>query len=422
MNIYIKKMGCKVNDYEANSIATSLKAKGHTVCENENLADIAVVVTCAVTNEAEAKSRQMVGSFHKKNPNAKIIVCGCSSENDSEAYSRKDGVVAVLGTTNKTKIIKLVEDIKQGLEFNKNQKDMQNLTYENYEYPIFDRTRHFIKVQDGCNNFCSYCLIPYIRGRSRSRELEDVYAEALFASKYSREIVFTGINVSDYKTSNGEGLAELMLKLRKIDARIRFSSMECNIIDEKLLKMLRESPNFCPHFHLPLQSGCDKTLKDMNRKYTIAEYLDKIKLIRKYFPHAGITTDVIVGYPTETDEDFAITVQTIEKAGFSDIHAFKYSPRKGTACSKLKMLSSDILESRKNILFTIKAKLAKVFIKANVGKEVEMLTENIKDGYYVGYSREYIKLYLQSDKAGPSEVANVRCVKEFRNGLLVELI
>lgn len=409
MNIYIKKMGCKVNEYEASSISTTLQKRGHNEVADVLDADVAIVFTCAVTNEAESKSRQAVSKIYKANPNIKIIVCGCSSQNDSKQYSQKDGVIAVVGM-NKIEILNIIEDIEKN-----SLREYQSLIpnhYEKYEIPNMHKTRHFVKIQDGCNNFCTYCLIPYLRGRSRSRDFKDVIDEIMIASKHSKEIVITGIDVSDYKSNEGKTLIDLIKHLKNYDIRFRFSSLECSVISEELLLFLKDCVNFCPHFHLSMQSGANKTLRDMNRHYTKEMYLEKVSMIRKYFPDCGITTDVIVGFPTESDEDFEETLQTIRQASFSDIHCFPYSLRKGTAISKIaKPLDGNIVKERQQVLLQLKKELHNKFLKKNLGKTASVLTENVKDKYIVGYTKEYIKVMIPKEQVASSQIVDVKLVE-----------
>ena len=420
MNIYIKKMGCKVNEYEASSLMTSLKEYGHIEVATPEEADIAIVVTCAVTNEAEAKSRQMVGSITSKNPNIKIIICGCSSQNNPLQYERKENVVAVFGM-NKLDIVSFVQNMQNDCQFEP--KCYISETYEDYTNPQMDKTRHFVKIQDGCNNFCSYCLIPYVRGRSRSRKLNEVVEEIKQAQKESKEVVLTGINVSDYHTDRGETFVDLLKAIQTIDIRLRISSIECNVISRELLAELQKCKNFCPHFHLPLQSGANQTLKDMNRHYNTAQFLEKVNLIREYFPDCAVTTDVIVGFPTETDADFEETLQTIKTANFSDIHAFAYSERSGTAISKQKKpLDRKVLKERKAKMLALKKELHNAFLVAHIGKTASMLTENIKGNYIVGYTKEYIKVLLPKDSVECSQTVDVELVEISGDAMLGKLI
>ena len=399
-------MGCKVNEYEASSIMTELEGLGHKEVLSVQQADIAIVFTCAVTNEAESKSRQMVSKIYKTNPSIKIIVGGCSSQNSAEPFIKKAGVVAVFGM-NKLDIINYIKNI-DSMQTGVKSCCISD-TYDNYVIPCMNKTRHFVKVQDGCNSFCSYCLIPYLRGRSRSRNLDDVLQEIQITSQTSKEVVITGIDVSDYKTNDGKTLFDLVKALKDINVRLRFSSLECGIINEEFLTALKECKNFCPHFHLPLQSGANNTLKAMNRHYTKEVFLEKVNLIRNYFGDCGLTTDVIVGFPTETQVDFEETVDTIKKANFSDIHAFAYSSRKGTAITKIaKPLPSQVVNQRQQQLLELKHTLHNNFLSRHIGADAEMLTENIKGEFITGYTKEYIKVLLPKSQAQPSEIIKVQ--------------
>ena len=297
MKVCVFTLGCKVHRYESDVIINKLIERGFEVTENLEKADYYVINTCAVTAEAEKKSRQCVARVKKQNPESKILICGCASENNAKQFE-KDGVVYVSGTAKKDLLSLLPES---GV----NVDDIPK-SYEESGFAENVRTRAYVKIQDGCNNFCSYCLIPYVRGRSRSRALDKVVEEVRSVPENIKEIVLTGIDISSYGKDIGLSLKDLILALSDVDKRIRLGSFEMNIIDENLLNALKGLKNFCPHFHLSLQSGSDEVLRTMNRHYKTKDYLERVRLIRKYFPLAGITTDVIVGFPTETDEEFLI--------------------------------------------------------------------------------------------------------------------
>ena len=294
--------------------------------------------------------------------------------------------------------------------------------YEHFGEPKPTRTRAYVKIQDGCNNFCSYCLIPYLRGRSRSRDLESIVVEVFRLSKISKEIVLTGINISAWGQDINLDLVDLMSSINNIPARIRISSMEMNIITPELLNTMQAMPNFCDHFHLSIQSACDRTLKDMNRHYTVAEFIKKVELIRKYFPHAGITTDLIIGYPTETEDDFATTLQNIQKIGFADMHLFPYSRREGTVASRHTMLSSDVVNARVAEITKIRDQMKLDFLKKERGMIYEVLFEQQKDGYYVGHTRNFIKVYSNSDKIADNTLSMVRIGEPYQDGVIGEII
>ena len=414
-------LGCKVNQYESESIAKKLKDNGYSVSFKLEEADIYVLSTCAVTNEAERKSRGLITKVLKLNPNAKIYVCGCSSQNNKDKFLVRENVKLVLGTSNKMDIADSI------LKDNKPQP--QNLEivpcYQDEYYPLPSHTRVYIKIQDGCNRFCSYCLIPYLRGRSRSRSLESINAEIDKLSKTAKEVVITGIDISAYGEDfeDKKGLIDVALLFKNKPVRFRFSSFEVRVINEKFLKALKSLPNFCPHFHLSLQSGSSSVLKAMNRHYTAEEYLEKIALIRKYFKDAAITTDVIVGFPTETEENFNESLETCKKANFADIHAFPFSMRSGTAAEKLKNVATNIDERMQKIL-ELKKNCKINFVNSQIGKTLSVLIEEkaTERGYKEGHSENYIKCYVKDSKnIKPNTIIKATIIKPFKDGALAEV-
>jgi threonylcarbamoyladenosine tRNA methylthiotransferase MtaB len=294
-------------------------------------------------------------------------------------------------------------------------------SYETFGVATTSKIRAYLKIQDGCNNFCSYCLIPYVRGRSRSRELSDIVCEAKELDKFNKEIILTGINISDYRIDGKLALATLMNSLSGLNARIRISSLEVNVITPELLEVLKSMPNFCPQFHLSMQSGCDRILRLMNRRYTSKEFLSKVELIRSYFPNAGITTDVIVGFPTETDEDFSETVQTIKKANFFEMHIFPYSKRDGTVASKMKMVDGNVVKSRVCELEKINQNAKQNYILSQSKNILTVLTENTENGYMVGHTENYIKIYLPQT-APRHEFVKITNLIPFLDGAKAEIV
>ncbi len=432
--VCLLNIGCKVNQYEIDGILNQLK-DGFEVTTQLEVADVYIVNTCAVTTEAERKSRQVLSKIEKINKDAIIYVCGCASQHNPQQFAGKKGVVYVTGNAGKGKIAKKIRDSKPLVETlgadkveggNKTAESLKKATegdlviertsldsanienngkkrlnmacsipkeYEDDLMATNVRTRGYVKIQDGCNNYCSYCLIPYVRGFSRSRPLASVVQEATILSKTCEELVITGINISDYKIDGKLALGEVLKALSNLKARIRLGSIEVNIITDEFLKIASEMPNFCPQFHLSLQSGSDKVLKDMNRHYTSQEYLDKVCLVRKYFPQASITTDIIVGYPTETEELFEETLNFVKKVKFSHIHFFAYSSRPGTRASKLPQIAGDIIKAREKRLKLVADELERDYISQFVGKTMEVLIEEQKKDLYNGYSRNYIRVY-----------------------------
>ena len=390
MKIGIITLGCKVNQYESDAIGQELTKMGHQVVTKLEPADLYILNTCAVTSIAEKKSRTNLAKMQKLNPNAKIIVCGCASQNNAQQFLKHKNVSVVLGTSGKNKIANLLSEVG-------NKTTEMAKEYEYFSSSITSRTRAFLKIQDGCNNFCTYCLIPYLRGRSRSRDIDDIVREAKELEKTNKEIVLTGIDISDFRANGKPALKELMLALSGLSARIRTGSFEVSVIDDNLLQVLASMPNFCPQFHLSMQSGCDRILKLMNRHYTKEQFLQKVELIRKYFPNCAITTDVIVGFPTETDQDFAETVDTIKKAKFFEMHIFPYSSRKGTVASKMKMVDNKVKAERVKILGDINEIAKKDYILSQKYNVLTVLTENFENDMIFGHTENYIKIYLPKE-------------------------
>lgn len=405
MKAVVFTLGCKVNECESDSLIAGLTERGYEVSDKLVPADIYIVNTCAVTAEAEKKSRQTASRIKKLNPNAKIIFTGCAVEKNPKAFADKSDDYLVTGVFNKNKILDMLD--RSGVELSPPCTQFEDLAFVKTL-----RTRAYIKVQDGCNNFCSYCIIPYLRGRIRSRNPESILEEINAVNP--KEIVINGINLSEYNF-NGLTLTGLMQKLKDVDCRIRLGSLEVRVIDEQFLTALKGLKNFAPHFHLSLQSGSDTVLKSMNRHYTAYEYAEKVDLIRKYFPDAGITTDIIVGFPTETEKDFEDTIALVDRVNFSDIHPFPFSPRSGTVAFKMKDLPADVKKQRLNLLLEKKAQKKLDFAKSMVGKTLDFLFEEQKDGYFEGYSENYLRLYVK-DFIPDGKIKKVMVVAPFKDG------
>lgn len=408
MKVAVLTLGCKVNKYESDALIFELKSRGIDATDNLEEADAYIINTCAVTNEAERKSRQMIERARKFNPNAEIYVMGCASQNRPVQFEDRN-VKMIIGTAGKKKIVD---------ELSHSGTHLFELptAYEDDLFSAQSLTRAFIKIQDGCDHFCSYCIIPYLRGRSRSRSLESIVSEVEKLPDDVKEIVLVGIDVSDFKIDGKKGLGKLLQTLDKYGKRLRLSSMEDSLIDEEFLKVLSTLKNFCPHFHLSLQSGCDNVLKKMNRHYTTDEFASSVALIRKYFPLAGITTDIIVGFPTETEEDFEETLKFVERVKFSQLHIFPYSKRDGTAASKLyKDLSGKVKNERVKRLEELGDRLKTEFLREN--KTGKVLIEEKNGDYFDGYTENYIKCYVSGDlKVG--EIVDVQIEKSFKDGVL----
>lgn len=402
MKVVVYNLGCKVNQYECDSLVNALRQRGYEVSTKLEFGDCYILNTCAVTNEAESKSRQCVARCRKINPNGKIYVCGCASQNNQQQFVDKAGVVYVSGVAKKI-------DIVEHLDSNGVFLSQLPTQYEDDFNPTIDRTRAYVKIQDGCNNFCSYCLIPYVRGRSRSRSQESIVAECYRLAQQTKEIVLTGIDMSSYGKDINSSLAQLLVALSGLQCRIRLGSLEVNVVNKELLQATKGLAKFCPQFHLSLQSGNDNVLTKMNRHYTTAEYADRVALIREYYPLASITTDLICAFPTETEEEFQSTVDFVQSIKFAQMHIFGYSARKGTIASKYKPLEKSISKARCEKINAI-ARQSKInYISNFVGKELEVLLEEKQGDYAVGYSREYIRVIVEG--GSPNEIVNV-CVEK----------
>lgn len=400
MKAVVFTLGCKVNEVESASVMSALEGLGWEVSSRLGLADIYILNTCAVTREAEKKSRQLIARARKFNTDAAIFVCGCASQKNAGQFSER-GVTYVGGARDKEGVIAAVCAHFGGTPC------------EALPYPKQVRTRAFIKIEDGCNNFCSYCVIPYLRGRVTSRQIADIVEEIRHTQ--AEEIVLTGINISAYGSDISTDLSSLIRSLSGFGCRIRLGSLECNVINEDFLGACAELKNFAPHFHLSLQSGSNAVLKAMNRHYTREEYLEKCALIYKHFPDAAITTDIIVGFCGEREEDFADSLSIIDAAKFARVHAFAFSPREGTAAWSMKDISAPIKDERLQILLKKAGEAELAFINSRCGLVRKVLFEESDGGYTSGYTPEYIKVYVQGECSG---CANVRLLSPFRDGAL----
>ena len=411
MKAVVFTLGCKVNQCESLALMEGLKEIGYEVSDELDYADIYIINTCAVTAEAEKKSRQTVARVLRYNPEAKIIITGCASQHSPKSFSGKKNVFLITGAKSKDKIIDL-------LNFDGTFIEKEDEYYEKFLPLGGSRTRTYIKVQDGCNNFCSYCIVPYLRGRSRSRDPESVKREIEKLSPV--EAVITGINLSDYNY-NGLRLGGLLSELKDYDMRVRLGSLEVGVIDEDFLGATETLRDFAPHFHLSLQSGSEKVLKSMNRKYTPDEYIKKVDLIRKYYPDAAITTDIIVGFFTEDISDFNDTLTLVDHVGFADIHCFPYSVRAGTVASKRGDLPAGVKKERLDILLGKKAECKAAFAKKSVGTVHEFIPEERSDEYVTGYTGNYLRVYV---KGGDLDLKKykVRIVSPYLDGAIAEII
>ena len=410
MKFSIITLGCKVNEYESQSMIAQLENAGHQVSEGLVVADYYIINTCAVTNMAERKSRQVIAKIKKLNENAKILVCGCASQNNLEQFESYEQVVGIIGTHGKHNIVEYLEH-----------KGIFDMT-EEYINTMFAKstlTRQYIKVQDGCNNFCTYCIIPYTRGRSRSRDLQDILEEIKASS--ALEIVITGIDVSDYKINGEKSLITLLEEVNKLGKRFRISSIHCGVLTEEFLIRLSKCENFCPFFHISMQSASNGTLKRMNRHYTIEEYIEVCNNVKRIFPTACISTDIIVGFKGESEDEFAETVLNLNKIPFAFMHIFPYSVRKGTMAERLAGdVASDIVKKREKELKQLSDKFYNKFLTENIGKIHKVLVEEVKDGYSVGYTENYIYTYIEEKL--PNGIYEVVAESVYKDGIKVKLI
>lgn len=411
--VSIITLGCKQNKYESDCMLNTLKSNGFDVIENLEFADIYIINTCAVTSEAEKKSRQFIEKCNKLNPNCSIIVCGCASQNNIDQFREKKNVFSIFGTEGKQNILNYIEDAIMSRE-------ELSTFYNSPVNPEKTTTREYLKIQDGCNNFCSYCLIPYVRGRSRSRNIDEILDEAKVIASRSHEIVLTGIDISSFKVDGKPALPMLMSRLSCVPAHISLGSLEVGVITRELMDVLKSMSNFSPHFHLSLQSGCDEILMKMNRHYTADEFYSKIQLIREYFPLANLTTDVIVGFAGETNEQFEITKEFIIKCGFSFVHIFPYSKRSGTKAYNLPDLPSSTKKLRVDILEKVNEQLKITYLSKFLNKDSILLAEEKKE-LWEGFSVEYIRCYAEEELIS-GKLYKIKFEEIFSNGFKVKVL
>ena len=410
-------LGCKVNQYETNAMEQQFIKNNYEIVENTQKADIYIINTCTVTNMAERKSRQMLRRVKEINPFAVLVVCGCYAQVAKNELEQIPEIDIILGINEKNEIVQIVENYmekmaeqdkrSQEAEIDDVSKQKEFLDFGDVTYT--EKNRAVVKVQDGCNMFCSYCIIPYARGRIRSRKIESVVSEIKkIAKEEIKEVVITGIHVASYgkdfdneNTSKKIRLIDLLEAINKIDGidRIRLSSLEPTIVDEEFATRLSKLDKICDHFHLSLQSGCDETLKRMNRKYTTQIYRDAVATLRKYYPEASFTTDVIVGFPGETDEEFAKTYEFLKEIDFYRLHVFKYSPRRGTVAEKMpNQIDGNKKEERSNKLIELSNSKENKHNKNYIGKTVKVLFEEFEDGFFKGHTTNYMMVKVAGEK------------------------
>ena len=423
--VALHNLGCKVNAYETEAMQEMLEKEGYEIVPFKEGADIYIINTCTVTNIADRKSRQMLHRARKMNPDAIVVAAGCYVQAQENEHHELDSCIdIVIGNNKKQDLIQILDEYESKCKTEKVIDINHTNEYENLNLSrTGEHTRAYIKVQDGCNQFCSYCIIPFARGRVRSRSLEDVVQEVTTLSGNGyKEVVLTGIHLSSYGVDFEEqearkktDLLTLILAVHEIPGieRIRLGSLEPRIITEEFAKTIAGLPKMCPHFHLSLQSGCDATLKRMNRRYTTDEYYEKCELLRKYFDHPALTTDVIVGFPGETEEEFEESKAFVDKVNFYETHIFKYSKREGTRAAVMEnQVPEQIKAERSAQLIELGAKKQEAYEKEMVGKDVEILVEepaqiNGKE-VQVGHTKEYIKVALESDENLQNQIVKAR--------------
>ncbi len=405
----LHNLGCKVNAYETEAMTQTLKKAGYTIVPFEEPADVYIVNTCSVTNMADRKSRQMLHKAKKNNPNAVVVAVGCYVQTAAEEVKNDSAVDIIVGNNRKGDIVRILEEYYAG---NAAKDDTcpyvinidETKEYENLSITtVTGHTRAHIKIQDGCNNFCSYCIIPYARGRIRSRSMEQIREEMiLLASNGFQEIVLTGINLSCYE-DHGKKLIDVLEMAEEIEGieRIRLSSLEPEIITEDFVKRLCNMKKICPHFHLSLQSGCDKTLKKMNRHYTSGEYYKKCEMLRRAFQSPAITTDIIVGFPGETEEDYEETEDFVRKIEFAQLHVFRYSKRDGTVAARMEQQVAESEKAKRSErLIKLGAKLTRNYRESRIGQRTSVLFEEKKVikgiSYWIGHTKDYIEVALKN--------------------------
>ena len=408
MKFNIITLGCKVNSYESNFMKEALVKNGFSFCNLNEKCDILILNTCTVTDTSDKKSLKEVRRLKRENPNAILVVCGCSVQNDKTKYDDL-GINILMGNINKSNIVSIIEkylDDKTPVEYVAKTRD---LPFENMEVDISDHTRAYIKIEDGCDNFCSYCIIPFVRGKKRSKDFSLVLREVQhLANNGYKEIVLTGIDTGGYE-SNGKDLTDLIHEMSKINGieRIRQSSIEITQINEKFINELKNNNKICDHIHIPLQSGSDSILKLMNRKYDLKYFFDKIDMIRSVRPDISITTDVIVGFPGETEEMFLETMETCKKINFSKIHAFPYSERKGTKASMMDGKVPEIVKhERVKKLLELSDSLEKSYYDKFKGKNKDVLIEEVNEFGSKGHTSNYLMVHTD-EKLQKGEIYNL---------------
>ena len=432
-------LGCKVNQYETNAMSQKFIEKGYEVVEHTKFADIYVINTCTVTNMSDRKSRQMLRKVKELNKDGVIVACGCYAQVAKSELEKREEVDLILGNNEKKEIVEFVEEFEKSKQKELEVEDvMHQKEFVEFGDVIYtEKTRAVIKVQDGCDRFCSYCIIPYARGRVRSRKPDAIISEIKkIAEEGIKEVVITGIHIASYGKDFKEDykLIDLLEEINKIEGieRIRLGSLEPLLITEEFVNRLVELEKICHHFHLSLQSGCDETLKRMNRRYTTEEFRNIVNLLRKNYKDVNLTTDIIVGFPQETEEEFNKTYQFLKEIKFYKMHVFKYSQRKGTKAAVMKgQIDGNKKEERSQKLIELCNKNEKEYNEMYVGKEVEVLWEEEKEGFYRGHTKNYILAFCEvkdnkkdekvEDKIIENTITRAKCIEAKQDHILAEM-
>lgn len=433
MRVAFHTLGCKVNQYETEAIREQFARAGHEIIGEDGSVDVYIINTCTVTNLADRKSRQFIRKAKKNNRDAVIAVTGCYAQTNPGEVSRIDGVEIIIGTNEKSNILRKVEEYMMNRGRTVMVKDYAELT-EYEELGVIEamdsRSRAFVKIEDGCDRFCSYCVIPFARGKVRSRSEKDILTEvrSLLAKGYG-EIVLTGINTALYgKERGGLEVLDLLKKIDEIqgDFRVRLSSLEPTVINAEYVKRLLDCKKLCNHLHLSVQSGSNKILREMNRRYNRDDYLRIVETLREFDGAYGITTDIIVGFPGETEEEFLDSVRIIEESRFSRVHAFKYSERRGTpAAARTDKVDGETKNERIRRLMETAEKEREAFNRRSIGTVSKVLAERNESGYVTGYSDNYTKVYINEDDFGEREISGfylVKLLKTYKDGMIGEVV
>lgn len=421
-------LGCKVNQYEADCYAKMFKEKGWEIVPFDKESDVYVINTCAITNIGERKSRQILRRAKKNCPSALIVATGCYAQTKAEELKKMDCIDVVIGTANRFRVVEITEAKLRGEDIDALTDIMKQRFYEELECAgETERTRAYIKIQDGCDNFCSYCIVPYARGPVRSREISNIVKEAQrLSEKGFCEIVLTGISVASYGKDLKEKhtLLDVIKKVCDVEGvkRVRLSSIDPRAFDDKFIDFVAAEEKVCRHFHISLQSGSTTVLKRMNRKYTAKEYLDTLKKIRTAMPDAGITTDIICGFPEETQEEFFETIDFVKEARFLKVHVFPYSERSGTAAAMMPQIEKSVREERSSTLLSLCEEIAAKVEESFIGETAEVLFEQCRGEYCEGLAKNYLRIFVKGNKELCGKIYNVKLTERKDGKLYGEIV